>query len=80
MRKPPAVVVVSLLCGLALGLVAASIMFNRETLALQKNHTSELNMLVLQTRVALDFGKELRQESGELTCLKLAVHRTKGKL
>lgn len=80
MKRPPAIAVVNLLCGLAIGLSASAIIFNRDTLALQKNHTSELNLLVLQTRVALDLGKQIRQESGELTCLKLAVHRTKGKL
>lgn len=80
MKRPPAVVVINLICGLAIGLSASTVMFNRETLALQKNHTSELNLLVLQTRVALDLLKQGQQEIGELTCLKLAVHRIKGKL
>ena len=78
MRKPPAVVVVNLLCGLALGLSASAIIFNRETLALQKNHASELNLLVLQTRVALDLIKQGRQELGELMC-NLKTNRLKGR-
>jgi hypothetical protein len=82
MTKPPDSFFIKMLCvlavcGFALGYSLGSMVFNRESLTLQKSLTNELNILTLQTRTALDLSKQMQQEMIELKCLKFAARHAK---